>query len=411
MSNRLPLEGIKILDFHWVGAGPWATSFFADYGATVLRCESGLAPDPFRLAPPFSAPKGTRSTLNSGYMFNMLNSNKKSLRLDMKNPRSLEIVKPLIAEADIVCENMRPGAMAKWGLDYEKMKEINPDIIMVSSCMQGQTGPRNKMSGFGLHLSALGGWTSITGWPDREPIPPHQAYTDCIAPVHEIIAILAALEHRRLTGEGTYIDQSQLESSMQLLSVPQLDWTVNHHLTELNGNRDPYGAPHGVYRTAAGGPAGDDNWIAIEVFTEEEWESFKKLCGQDWVNDPKFATLADRKANEDELDALVDTWTKGFDGIELQKKLQAAGIGAGFVHNGKTVLEDPHFEARHFFMNTGNTEMGDAIRFGPATKFMSCKPLEGYAPCIGEDNEWVCKEVLGMSDEKYQEYIDAEVFR
>lgn len=403
MSKRLPLEGIKILDFHWVGAGPWTTSFFADYGATVLRCESGIAPDPFRVAPPYYQKK---PGLSSSYMFNMLNSNKMSLQLDMKNPKSMEIVKPLIAEADIVCENMRPGAMAKWGLNFEKLKEINPDIIMVSSCMQGQTGPRATMSGFGFHLSALGGWTSITGWKDREAIPPHQAYTDCIAPVHEIIAILSALEHRRLTGEPTYIDQSQLESSMQLLSVPQLDWTVNNHLTELNGNRDPYGAPHGIFQTK-----GDDTWIAIEVFTEEEWESFKKVCGEDWCNDPKFATFEDRKANEDELEAHVTEWTLTTPGKELQEKLQHAGVGAGVVETGADVLEDPQFESRHFFMKTGNTYMGDALRFGPAIRFASCEPKDGYSPCLGEHNEYVCKEILGMSDEKYQEFVDAEVFK
>lgn len=404
MSSRYPLEGIKILDFHWVGAGPWATSFFADFGAQVIRCESGAAPDPFRVTPPF---KDNKMGLNASYMFNMLNSNKKSLQINMKNPRAMEVILPLLKEADVVCENMRPGAMERWGLGYEKIKEINPGIIMVSSCMQGQTGPRNTMSGFGLHLSALGGWTSITGWNDRLGIPPHQAYTDCIAPVYEVIAILAALEHRRLTGEGMYIDQSQLESSMGLLAVPALDYTVNGHITELNGNRDPKGAPHGVYPCA-----GEERWIAIEVFTEEEWAAFTKVIGHpEWEKDPRFATFIDRKRNEDELDQLVAEATAAFQAESLMADLQNAGVGAGVVENGHDVLEDPHYKARKFFIKTGNIEMGDAIRFGPALKFRSCEPKEGYSPCIGEDTEYVCRELLGMTEEQYKELCDAEVFQ
>jgi benzylsuccinate CoA-transferase BbsF subunit len=403
MKNNYPLEGIKILDFHWVGAGPWATSFFADFGATVIRCESSVVPDPFRVTPPF---KDGKMGLNASYMFNMLNSNKMSLCIDMKNEKAMEVIRPLLEEADIVCENMRPGAMERWGLSYEKIKEINPYIIMVSSCMQGQTGPRNTMSGFGLHLSALGGWTSITGWKDRPGIPPHQAYTDCIAPVYEIIAILAALEHRRLTGEGMYIDQSQLESGMSLLSVPMLDYTVNSHITELNGNRDPKGAPHGVYPCR-----GEDRWIAIEVFSDEEWDAFCDVLGKpDWTKEERFSTFIRRKRNEDALEQLVALETSKCRAEELMAKLQTAGVGAGIVETGRDVLEDPQFRARKFFLCTGNNEMGDALRFGPALKFNSCEPKEGYSPCIGEHNEYVCKEILKMSDEKYQELIDAGVF-
>lgn len=403
-SMRYPLEGIKVLDFHWVGAGPWATSFLADFGASVIRAESGIVPDPFRITPPY---KDKKAGMNSSYMFNMLNSNKLSLKIDMKNPKSMEVIRPLLEQADVVCENMRPGAMAKWGLSYEEIKKINPGIIMVSSCMQGQTGPRRGMSGFGFHLSALGGWTSITGWPDRLGIPPHQAYTDCIAPMHEVIAILAALEHRRLTGEGQYIDQSQLESSIELLSVPVLEYTVNGHLAQLKGNRDDRAAPHGVYPCA-----GKDRWCAIEVFTDEEWASFVKVIGDpQWAHEDKFATLASRKANEDELDALVSQWTTQHSAEEVMDVMQKAGVSAGLVATGEDVLEDPHYAAREFFLPTGNNEMGDAIRFGPALKFGACKPKAGYSPCLGEHSEYVCKEVLGMSDEKYEELKAAEVFR
>lgn len=403
MNSDRPFKGLKVLDFHWVGAGPWATSFFADFGASVIRVESGVAPDPFRVTPPF---KDDKIGLNASYMFNMLNSNKLSLGVNMKNERAMEIIRPLLEEADIVCENMRPGAMARWGLSYELIREINPDVIMVSSCMQGQTGPRNKMSGFGLHLSALGGWISVTGWGDRRGIPPHQAYTDCIAPTYEIIAILAALEHRRLTGEGSYIDQSQLEASMSLLSVPMLDYAVNGHITELNGNRDSRGAPHGVYPCA-----GDDRWLAIEVFSDEEWDAFCGVLGDPaWTREERFRTFIDRKRHEDELDCLVAETTSGWLAEDLMARLQTAGVGAGIVETGRDVLEDPQFRARRFFLNTGNKEMGDALRVGPALKFASCEPREGYSPCIGEHNEYVCKTILGMSDEKYQDLIDAGVF-
>ena len=188
MSGKYPLEGIKVADFEWVAAGPFSTSYLADYGADVLRIESTKSPD------------SARGNETADGIFGMLNSNKRSFQINMKHPRALEVLTPILQWADVVAENFRPGTMERFGLDYETIKKINPRIIMVRSCVQGQTGPRGHIGGFGLHLNALGGFTAATGWPDRPGVPPHSAYTDTIAPLAQATAIMGAIIYRERTG-------------------------------------------------------------------------------------------------------------------------------------------------------------------------------------------------------------------
>lgn len=397
MNMRFPLEGIKVADFTWVAAGPFSTGYLGDYGAEVIRIESSVNPDMYRL----NDSKDGKPGLNKSLLFGMINSNKRSFQINMKHPRVMEVMGPLLKWADVVTENFRPGTLEKWGLGYEKMKEINPRIIYVSSTTQGQTGPRGHMGGFGLHLNALSGFTEATGWPDRPGVPPHMAYTDCTAPVTAATAIIAAVMYRDRTGKGMYIDLSQMEASLNLMAVPILDYQANGRILKRCGNSEPDLAPHAAYECA-----GDDRWCAICVTNEDEWKAFCDVIGNpDWTKDPKFSTMKARKENEEELDALITEWTKQQDARDVMNRMQAAGVPAGVVANCQDIMEDPHYIARDFFTTTVSGINPDCIRFRPAYRLSSVNYdiKHDPAPCIGEANDYVCKEIIGLDDEKYEE--------
>lgn len=394
-EKRFPLEGIKVADFSWVAAGPFSTGYLADYGAEVIRIESGKSPDMYRMG----ETREGHPNINKAFLFGMINCNKRSLQIDMKNPKAMEVLRPLLEWADVVTENFRPGTMEKFGLDYENLKKINPKIIMVRSCVQGQTGPRGHISGFGLHLNALGGFTNATGWPDRVGVPPHMAYTDCIAPLIASSAIIGAIMYRERTGKGQYIDLSQMEASMNFMSVPLLDFQANGHDIERCGNAEPDVAPHAAYECA-----GDDRWCAVCATNEDEWKAFCDVIGNpEWVKDPKFTTMADRKANEEELNALITEWTKQQDARDVMNRMQAAGVPAGVVANGRDIIEDPQNVDRDFFCKIINGEENDAIRVRPAFRLSNTDIKHEPAPCIGEANEYVCREIVGMSKEHFEE--------
>lgn len=397
MNMRYPLEGIKVADFEWVAAGPFSTGYLADYGAEVIRIESSTNPDMYR----FGESKDGKPGLNKSLLFGMINSNKRSFQVNMKHPRVMDVIRPILEWADVVAENFRPGTMEKWGLDYEGVKKINPKIIMVRSCVQGQTGPRGHISGFGLHLNALGGFTASTGWADRPGIPPHMAYTDCTAPVTQATAIIAAMMYRERTGKGMYIDLSQMEASLNFMAVPILDYQANGRILQRCGNYEPDLAPYAAYECA-----GEDRWCTICVTNEDEWKAFCKVIGDpEWTKEAKFATMEARKAHEEELDALVNEWTRQQDARDVMNSMQTAGVPAGVVANCKDIVEDPQFIARDFFTTTVSGINDDGIRFRPAYRLSSLDYdiKHDPAPCIGEANDYVCKDIIGLDDKTYEE--------
>jgi len=267
--------------------------------------------------------------------------------------------------------------------------------------MQGQTGPYATHPGFGFHLAALSGFHQITGWPDREP-PYLGPYTDFIAPHFNVLAVLAALDYRRRTGKGLYIDMSQYENGVHFLAPLVLDYVVNQRVADREGNRYPYAAPHNAYRCR-----GDDRWCAIAVFTDEEWKSFAKVIGNPaWTNSPKFATLQARKENEDELDRLVEEWTINYSAEEVMAMMQTAGVGAGVLETGEDLLEyEPQLNHRHFFWELDHPEIGKHYAPGPSF-LLSKAPYElRCAPLLGEHNEYALKEILGMSDDEIAELV------
>ena len=258
--TQKPLDGLKVLDFCWVAAGPLTTKYLAEYGATVVRVESSKRPGTLRRAAPFK--DGISGINRSGYFANY-NSDKYGITIHMRHPRALELVLHMAKWADVVTENFTPGTLEDWGLGYDVLKKANPAIILFSTSSLGRGGPMEGQPGFGPVLGSLAGMTQLTGWPDRDPVNPYGAYTDFIIPRLGVPSILAALDRRRRTGKGAHLDLSQLEASIHFSAPFLLDYVTNGRLQERNGNRDPAAVPHGVYPCA-----GEDRWIAIACFSD-----------------------------------------------------------------------------------------------------------------------------------------------
>ena len=396
--EKKPLEGVKVADFTWYAAAPIATKTLADYGAEVIRIEGSSRPDGHRLLPPF---KDGIPGWNRGGGFNQCNSGKLSVTLNLAHPKGVEVAKRFVAWADIVVESFAGGVMERMGLGYEELKKVKPDIIMLSSCMQGHTGPHATHPGFGPHLTALSGFNHIAGWPDREPAELGN-HTDFIAPLFNALAPLAALDYRRRTGKGQYLDLSQYENAIHFLAPLILDYTVNQRVADRVGNRSPDAAPHGAYRCR-----GEDRWCAIAVFTDEEWQSFGKVIGNPaWTKEPKFATLLGRKENEEELDRLVEEWTINYSPEEVMTMMQAAGVAAGVLETGEDLLQhDPQLRQRCTFWELDHPEVGKYYAMGPSFVLSKSSCEVRRAPLLGEHNEYALKEVLAMSDEEIAELV------
>ncbi|MDA8233354.1 MAG: CoA transferase [Clostridia bacterium] len=397
MSNKLPLQGIRITDFSWVGAGPTTTRTLAEYGAEVIKIESSKRPEILRLTGPFrDAIPGVN---RSGYFSNR-NPNKKSLDLNMKHPKARDLVVDLIKKSDIIINNFTLGVMEKWDLGYEDVKKINPQIIYVTMPSQGSTGPHADYMGFGGTMSALVGINYLSGFPEGEPFGTGTNYPDHVPnPAHTAFGIMAALWYRKKTGEGQYLEIAQTETSLNFLPTAVMNYSLNDEILERIGNRNLNAAPHGVYTTL-----GNSRWIAIAAFTEQEWTGIKQVMGfPAWADADKFATLDHRLKNQDELDASIEEWTKGHDGYQLMNKLVQAGVRAGVVQNPKDLLEDPNLIARNFYKYLDHPEMRRHVyNITPCHLSKTPGQLTSPAPLIGEHTDEVLREVLGLSEKEIQ---------
>jgi benzylsuccinate CoA-transferase BbsF subunit len=403
MENR-PFEGIKILDFTWTATGPFTLNPLAFYGATIIKVESRERYDALRSLGPFK--DGNPRPENSYYFTYCQVGKRYNISLNMSHPRGIELAKKLVSWADVVADSYATGTMERWGLDYENLKKIKPDIIMFRTCMHGHTGPLAKQHGQGFILTALSGVDSLISWPDRAPSGAFGALTDFIAPQFNTITLIAALDYKRRTGKGQYIDQSQHEASMQLISPLILDYTVNRRDFTANGNRSDYAAPHGIYRCN-----GDDRWCAIAVFTDEEWKSFCSVIGNpSLANNTRFASLSDRKQNEDELDRLVEKWTLKHTPQEVMNLMQSSGVAAGVVSNGKDQAEDPQLAHYNYFEEMEHPTVGRIPFYhGPPFR-LSDTPYEiDRATLIGEHNDYVYTQLLGIPDEEWVQLINEGV--
>ena len=385
MTHQAVLHNIRILDFSWVLAGPYATRILADFGAEVLKVQP-LLPE-------------AEDTFSRGY-YNTWNRNKLGISLNLNKPQGVALAKKLVAVSDAVVENFTPRVMANWGLDYDSLKKIKPDIIMLSLSAMGNTGPWRDYSGFGPTIQAFSGITYLTSFPGKPPLGLGTSYADHVAGLLACLALLGALEYRRRTGEGQYIDVSQVEAMSSLLGSAILEYMVDGKETEPVGNSSTEAAPHGVYCCR-----GDDRWCAIAVFTDEEWQGFKRALGNPpWAEDRKFATLTGRLKHSEELNRLVEGWTKKRTAEEVMALLQGQGVAAGVVQDASDLANDPRLRERGFFIELDHPELGKTISDAVPVR-LSDTPARYTrpAPVLGQDNDYVYGKLLGLSRDELTE--------
>jgi benzylsuccinate CoA-transferase BbsF subunit len=398
------LSDVNVLDMSWVAAGPLCGVLFAYFGATVVRVESAVRVDVARVSPPlYQGQPG----INNSVWFGAMNLGKYGVGLDLNSDAGKEIVGRLVDWADVVIEGFTPGTMAQWGLDYENLRARKPSIIMLSLTLQGQTGPLAPMRGYGLQVQGMSGMASLIGWPDGPPTGFTIAYPDYIVPMQAAFATVAALDHRDRTGEGQHLDLAQMEATISFTGTAIPDFVANDRLELRAGNRllagdAPATAPHGAYPTK-----GDDRWIAISVFNQEEWQALCRVLGRDdWLVDARFATHADRCRNDAELDAAIAAETKQHDGRALMERLQGAGVPAGAVLDQQMMFDDPQLKHRGHFVPIVHPEWGDF----PAELFgvrMSETPvaIQRPAPLLAQHNEFVLREMLGYSEADFDRLV------
>ncbi len=402
-----PLAGIRVCDFSWVWAGPYCTLQLAHLGAEVIRIESTKRICVTRLLPPWAEDR--RDPNAAGY-FNQYNQGKRSILIDLSRPEGAQLAKRLVAVSDVVVENFAKGVIERWGLGYEELKKVKPDIIMISMSGYGQSGPQSHYISYGPAQVPMAGFSTLTGYRhwDR-PMHLGLSYGDPNAGLHAAFAILVALWHRHHTGEGQYIDMSQWESTIALLGDAILAQQMNGRQPPRLGNRDPMMAPHGFFRCRPAEPGTlpegmllEDRWISIACRTDEEWAALCQVMGRpELAQDPRFATLEARKANEDELERIVEEWTIQQDPFEATKKLQEAGVAAFPPLCNKELAEDPHLAARGYYVEKEHPVVGVRRHLGIPWR-MSETPCEVWraAPVMGQDNEYVFRTLLGLSQEE-----------
>jgi crotonobetainyl-CoA:carnitine CoA-transferase CaiB-like acyl-CoA transferase len=396
-DNKKPFEGIKLVQLCWAGVGVYTCNYLSHYGATTIRVETSTRPDPVRLFAPFAPTNKTGEPvgLERSAFFSITHTAPElCISLNFKHPEALEIFKKLVTWADVVAEGFPAGVMDRLGLDYEGLKKINPQIIMFRTCGYGHTGPMADQPGFGSILTAVTMMDNIVGWPDRPPVPPSTYYTDQLSPMYGSLAIMAALDYKRRTGKGQYIDHSQIETGLNYMTPLILDYQVNHRELKPRGNKGEYNAPHGIYRCK-----GDDRWIAIAVESDAEWQNFVNVIGSlEWSQDKKYAKAADRVKYSDELDKLVEAWTSKYPPEAVEAMLQQAGVGAGVVADAKDINEDPQMNYYNFYHELDHPYVGKLRYYHPAPVKLSAAETAVQRPVLlGEHTDLVCKEILWMS--------------
>ena len=386
---------LRILEFGSGAAGPIATRYFVEQGATVLRVESRSRPDFLRV---YALGPDNPHGLEGSTMYDELNVGKRNVALNLKDPAAVALVLRLVTEwADAVAENYAPRAMKGFGLDYDTLVAHRPDLVMVSACLNGQTGPHKDYPGFGGQGAALSGFNWLTGWPDRAPVGPHATITDSLAPRFVATALAAGLAYRRRTGRGVYLDLSQVETGIYALAPWLVAYQRTGEVGTRDGNRSPRAVPHGAFPCTPEG-AVDDRWVAIAAWDDAAWAALAPLVGLD---DPSLATLAARLERIDQVEEAVAAWTATRTRAAVCAQLQPLGIEAVPVEDFGDVNEDPQVAAREHFVRLTHPVMGPALY--EHTGFRLSDSPSGYwraGPTIGQDNDWVLGEVLGLSAEE-----------
>ena len=403
MSTKLPLDGIRVADFSWVGAGPFLTKPLADHGAEVVKIESRTRVDPIRSMAPFK--DGVKGIERSGYFANR-NSSKRSICLDLKDSRGRELALKLISVSDVVVNNFSPGTMDRFGLGYDAACVVRPDVVYLDMPMMGTTGPYRDCRGYGLTIAAAGGLLGLTGYADRSPVGTGTNYPDHVPnPLHGAVAVLAALRKRRLTGQGEYIELAQLESTVNAIG-PAIVATAAGDDVRRVGNFDPDAAPHGVYPCA-----GSDRWCAIAVFGDDHWTATRSVLGSvDWDDHPELDSVEGRRRSRLLLDRLVRRATRNWGAAQLAKALSDRGVAASAVQHADNLLGDEQLRSREHWVTLEHPVMGPTIYDGSPYR-LSVTPghLRSPAPVLGADSRDVCTRLLGMSGQTYDELEQQKV--
>ncbi|MBI4641539.1 MAG: CoA transferase [Candidatus Tectomicrobia bacterium] len=406
--NKPPLDGIRIIDLTGAWAGSYMTCILADMGAEVIKVESFSHLDSWRGVPDReTAEKLNPKTYIGGQpgsrpydrsvIYQSINRNKRSIALNLKAPEGVEIFRRLVKIGDVVAENFSPRVMKGFGLDYPALKEINPRIVMISISAYGHTGPYGKYRGIGGTTEPMDGMASLIGYPGGPPMNHGVMYPDPVSGMHGAAALLTALYYRNRTGQGQYIDLSMQEANIPFIGEAIMEYSMNTRVLERRGNTHPTFAPHSYYRCQ-----GEDEWVSIVVTSDEEWQALVTCMGSPpWTHEKRFATPLSRVEHREALDQSIESWTKELDKREIMYRLQQAGVPSGAVLAGDDLLNDQHLGARNHFQELEYPD-GNRYKTLAAAWKMSSTPIQHWrsSPCLGEDNEWVLIELLGMPKEE-----------
>ncbi|HCV00873.1 MAG: hypothetical protein CL897_01320 [Dehalococcoidia bacterium] len=393
-----PFAGLRVADLSWVGVGPTVAKYLGDHGAEVIRVESATSVETLRRAGPFTENKPHHD--NSGYYANF-NSSKLGITINLKTEKGKDLLKRLVAISDVVTESFTPGTLTKLGLDYEVLRKVRPDLVMISMPLFGQTGPWAQYMGYGHVLQAASGFNHLTGWPDGEPIGTGVAYTDFLVPHVGALALVSALDYRRRTGRGQYIDFSQFEGALHALGPAILEWTANGREAVRLGNRDPEAAPHGSYRCK------DGRYIVIACFTEKEWEGFRAAIGRpDWTDLERMRRKWSRLTEQKEIDRHIDFWCGERTAAQAFKAMREQGVPSGIVKSPEEMHRDPQLRHRGHYALLDHPTMGSRTYDSPAFRLSKTPggPAKA-APLLGEDTERVLKGLIGITDEEFTELL------
>jgi crotonobetainyl-CoA:carnitine CoA-transferase CaiB-like acyl-CoA transferase len=404
VSGR-PLEGLKVLELAWVVAGPRVGRALADYGATVVRVDTALRDDAAKVVGPYVG--GVVDYAQSA-LWDNTNAGKLGLALDLGHPEARQVVIDLARWADVVTESFLAGQLARWDLGWDVLSAANPGLVMLSSCLMGQDGPLSRTAGYGNVGAAASGFAVLVGREGAEPVGPFGPYTDFVAPRFSLPLLLAALDHRRRTGQGSWLDSSQAEAGMQFIAPQIADAAATGRVARAVGNRDAQMAPHGVFPCA-----GQERWIAIAAETDAQWRALARaIAGDALADDPRYAHLAGRKAHEDALEALVAGWTAARSAPEAEALLQAAGVPAHVAATSQDFCADPQIAALGHLVPQPEprtrVEVVEASRLRLAD---TPAALQRSAPWIGRDTEQVLRDFAGYDDARIAALTAAGVLR
>ena len=405
-ETRSPLSGLRVVDSTNSWAGPFASQILANFGAEVIKVESIQYLDTWRTSATAHGPQDT--IWERSPTWNSVNTGKFGITLNLQHPKGVDLFKRLIKISDVVAENFSPRVMKNFGLNYDVLKEVNPRIIMISLPAYGNSGPWSGFVGFAASIEQMAGIPSLTGYPDGPPKMSGAGFTDAMSGVTASAALMTALIHRQMTGKGQYIELSQMEACASLIGDAVVEYAMNGQNRPRRGNRHPSAAPHGCYRCL-----GEDRWVDLAVYTDEQWRRFCGVTGHpEWADDMRFSDSLSRWQHQDELDKMIEEWTMDRDHYDVMHLLQKEGIVAGAVLTGKELLSDPHLKERHAFQELERDIVGTHPYpvAASAMRLSGMEPhLERPAPTLGQHNDYVLGELLGLSKDEMKTLEDEKV--